>query len=647
MRGQTLILLLATIAFSGFAQIPDTLSPEKKVRWKIERMRKEKQALVSEDFQSTLNSITDMASKRIPFITQKELRRGIADTATVVYVNEGLRSGTFRYDPNSKSPDDSSMVIISGKRRYLRDDGGCLRPEWFGANPNDENDDADAIQKMMNAVPVTGAILKFANGVYYVGKQVNYKAVSKAPKWYFKVIMEGAGVGRTQIFGKVGFAGDMFVINTGAPSGQAKDNYITIQNIEFRANTARRILYGTEIVSLKIYDCMFMGGEDCGIEIGAEATKVPGGYSVYMKNNYHNGQAYGAGQVNALLRLNNCRFFVIDGMESDGGKYSVEMLGPCDKNIFVNCKLEGAKRAAIYSNNLTGGGGENQILNSTLNPYVGIESKALFDGESNCIEIISKAGGNAFNTIRGNLLLCNSLDLLPFIGKVTNSFGKFIAAPDINTHGVVGSSSGAVGYLAGFDQKSSKIIIQVTSGKFTVGETVKQRTTNATAVISALIPKHSHAIKLTGGGGTNIISNNRIRQLPEYGIYNESNDNIITGNAIEALNGVYSTTQSGVIVSDNSFYSPGGTAVTRVNGVLNYSNNRVLIGKLSGVSELYLSSDGGMIKGDIFVEGKSNLKGAITAPSLPEYSNNEAAKAAGLENGALYRTATGEVRVKY
>jgi hypothetical protein len=647
MRGQTLILLLITIAFSGFAQVPDTLSPERKVRWKIERMRKEKQALVSEDFQSTLNSITDMASKRIPFVTQKELRRGIADTATIVYVNEGLRSGTFRYDSNNtKSPDDSSMVIISGKRRYLREDSGFLRPEWFGANPNDENDDADAIQKMMNAVPVTGAILKFANGVYYVGKQVNYKAVSKAPKWYFKVIMEGAGVGRTQIFGKVGFAGDMFVINTGAPSGQAKDNYITIQNIEFRANTARRILYGTEVTSLKIYDCMFFGGEDCGIQIGIDGANAPGGYSVYFKNNYHNGQAYGSGQINTLLRLNNTRFFVIDGMESDGAKYSIEMLGPSDKNIIVNSKLEGAKRAAIYMNNTIGGGGENQILNSTLNPYVGIEAKALFDGESNCIEIVSQGGGNTFNTIRGNLLLCNPLSVLPVVATGADIRGKFTIASADNVH-IVGRTSKAEGYIAGHNLITGKIIIYSLKGKFLEGETILQKTTNASAKISRFVTNHSHAIKLTGGGGTNIVAENRIRQLPEYGIFNESNNNVIIGNAIEAFNGIYSTSGSGAIVADNSIFSPGGTAVTRVNGVLNYSNNRILGGGLSGVSESYLLINGGTISGDIVVDGKSNFKGGVITAALPVYSDNAAAKAGGLVNGTLYRTPTGELRVKY
>lgn len=647
MKRPVLTLLLFCLSISLFGQGADTLTPEKKARWRINKFSTGTKENAPVDLRGAFNAVTDMALKRTPFLSVKELRKGLADTAAVVFINEGLRSGIFRYDPkNVKDSDDSSMVLVSGKRRYIREEVGFLKPEWFGADPTDELDDADAIQKMMNAVPASGAILKFANGEYYIGKQINYKAVSKAPKWYFKVIMEGAGVGRTQIFGKVGFKGDMFVINTGAPSGQSKDNYITIQNIEFRANTAKRILYGTEVTSLKIYDCMFFGGEDCGIQLGIDGANAPGGYSVYFKNNYHNGQAYGGGQINSLLRLNNTRFFVIDGMESDGGKYSIEMLGPSDKNIIVNCKLEGAKRAAIYINNTIGGGGENQILNSTLNPYVGIEAKALFDGENNCIEIVSQGGGNAFNTIRGNLLLAPTLADMPIVASSSEAKGNFTVASASNFY-VTGQKSGAVGYVSGYNSGNNKIVINSVTGKFVENEIVVQASTRASTRINKFIVNHSHAVKLTGGGGTNIIAENRIRQLPEFGIYNESNNNVIIGNAIEALNGIFSTSQSGAIVSDNSIFSPGGVAVTRVNGVLNYSNNRILGGKLTGISETYLQATGGTISGEVNFMGKSNLNGEITAPSLPVYSDNAAATAGGLTKGALYRTSTGDVKVKY
>ena len=646
MKKLFLFLFLLTAYFPVLSQSADTLSPEKKARWKIRKMAENRTpANAQSDLTNVLNSVADMAARRIPFLSQAELRKGQGDTARIVYINEGMRSGTFRYDPkNQKDTDDSSMVIVSGKRRYVREDIGYLRPEWFGANPLDKLDDAPAIQKMLNQATIDGLTVEFDKGNYFIGSTITLKNVSQAPEFNNKLFINGKGAARTNIVGLPGFKGDLFFINTGA-NGMGKSNFVTIQNIQFSANQAARILYGTHVVALKIYDCIFSGGEDCGIQIGTQGGGES--YSVYMKNNYHNGQAYGAGQIPALMRLYSARMFVIDGMESDGGRYSIEMIGNSDKNIIVNCKLEGAKRAAIYMNNTGGGGGENQILNNTINPYIGIEAKGLFDGESNCIEVISQSGANAFNTIRGNLLLSNTTTQLPFIATVTNYTGKFIAGASLENYGVVGQSSGAVGYMAGFDDKSKKLIIQVVSGTFKQGEVIKQRTTNAKAVASALITKHSHAIKLMGGGGTNIVAENRVRGYPEYGIYNESSDNIIIGNAIEAQNGIYSTSTAGALVADNSIYSPNGTAVHRVNGILSYSNNRILAGNLIGVSDLYLPAAGGTVTGNLSVTGSSTLGGAILASALPVHANNEAAKAAGLVNGALYRTATGEVRVTF
>jgi hypothetical protein len=564
-------ILVGKLAFSTFSPTEDSLSNEE--------MRV---ALVNPHY--------------LPYMTLDEFRAGgVSDTAKVIYINEGLRSGIFKYSPGNTSPDDNSLVIVSGTLRYVREDVGYYRPEWFGANPDDQQDDADAIQNMFNKVPNKGITFKFSNGTYFVGKQINFKALLQTGpdsiKWYFKVNIVGAGVGRTQIFGKTGFTGDMFVINTGKNSGSSKDNYITIEKIEFRANQAKRILYGTEVTSLKIYDCMFFGGEDCGIQIGKDGVDESAGYSVYFHNNYHSGQKYGGGQINSLLRLKNCRFFVIDGMEADGGKYNIEMLGSSDKNTIINSKLEGAKKAAIFINNVNvvgtggGGGGENQILNSTLNPYAGIYPSTSFDGSVSCIEVVSNGGGTAFNTIRGNLLHGPPLSSLPLTATVSNiAGGTFTWGADV-VNNVSGQTSGATGYLEGINLSTNKILIHTLTGTFVSGETILQPSKNASATIGNFVTNHSYGIKLSGSGGTNIIADNRIRTLPEYGIYNESDNNVIVNNAVEASNGIYSTSNAGALVDNNSIYSPGGAAVTRVNGTINYSNNRILGGSLVGITE--------------------------------------------------------------
>jgi hypothetical protein len=135
-------ILFILFSFTAFSQTPDTLTPEKKARYKISRIRDNAvRAITPTDFRGALNGIADMAASRTPYVTLKELREGKADTARVVVIVDKYKSGTFVYDKDDiSSPDDDGFVIVSGTRRYIRS-ANELSPSYFGAKMDGVSDD--------------------------------------------------------------------------------------------------------------------------------------------------------------------------------------------------------------------------------------------------------------------------------------------------------------------------------------------------------------------------------------------------------------------------------------------------------------------------------------------------------------------------
>ena len=636
-------MLFSALSYTSYAQVPDTLTPEKKVRYRINQIKEKKTDLRSDNaINNALLELTNFASNRIPFVTMKQLRAGKADTSQIVQITDANKEGLFKYNPISIAPDDSAMVIKNGNRRYERI-YEYLRPEYFGANSLDNGDDAPAFQKMFNSITKKGADIRLSAGEYIIGSKVDFKSPTGAPAWFYKTTMQGAGMGSTKISGKPGFTGDMFVMNTGKASGKEKDALVKISDIYFSANTAGRILFATEAVSIKIYDCRFDGGEICGIQFGVPGG-APGGYNCQLRNTYHNGGSYGqVAQIPALVKMYSCRFFTIDNFESDGGKYGIMIISG-DKNIITRHKIEGTKRAGIFIDNENGGGGENSILYGTINPYAGLEKKALFDGEINGIEINSRMGANSGNSIMGNLMLGPTTSVLPRVFILSKTTGNFDPAAYLETHGVVGQKSGAVGYLEGYDPVLHKAVIQTTKGSFQVGEVIKQRTTNAQGVVNSIGVSHSNAIKLTGVAGYSIIANNRFRVGAEIAINNQQNNNIITGNWIEATaKGIYTTSPEGTTITSNQFSVPSGIAVENTGGSIQYSNNTVLAGTLANIRESYLTNNGGEITGNVTLSGSetniNNLK--LTSNAYPSGENYT--KDLGSYNNAFRKIVSGTV----
>lgn len=148
-------------------------------------------------------SLTDSLN-HIPYLTIAQLRNGAADHHDIVYINDGLRSGTFQYDANDTSTaDDGSMVIVSGSRRYKRE-SNFVTLEMFGAK-GDYNylnktgsDDTEAIQKALNYCSKSGTEIKLLAGKKYLTHTLYlYKDSVKNPGYQSRP-------GRVKITGQAG-----------------------------------------------------------------------------------------------------------------------------------------------------------------------------------------------------------------------------------------------------------------------------------------------------------------------------------------------------------------------------------------------------------------------------------------------------------
>jgi|SRR5215217_1259728 len=114
--------------------------------------------------------VKELVSDKIPALTISELRSGKADTAKVINITDEGKSGIFKFSPNTNLPDDSSMVIISGGRKYIRPYEGVINPKWFGAKADGVTDDIKSISKALKFANDNSSVseINFTEGVYLV-----------------------------------------------------------------------------------------------------------------------------------------------------------------------------------------------------------------------------------------------------------------------------------------------------------------------------------------------------------------------------------------------------------------------------------------------------------------------------------------------
>lgn len=554
----------------------------------------------------------------IPVLSAHQLRNGKADTAQIVFINEGLRSGLFRYNNlNSTSPDDSSLVIRFQNRRYERIFTN-ITPEYFGADPNDMADDGPALQKALNSATVKGIKIVLSAGTYLSSIQLNPKVVIPAPVYGYKLTIEGAGSGLTSI--KALHNLDIINMTQGNQAFAGRQSDIIIKDIHLDGNSlAAHCINLEHIANFKLLDCKISGAIQSNLKIGSEKSE---NYGIDIIRCYSSGGTVNESHNNAGIELINARYVYIDRFTTDGSKYGIYMIG--DKSFITNCHLEGSKVACIYIKGT--GGGEHKISNNMFNPYVGYETSAKFEGKIEGLHIEGTSGGSACNIIYGNVFLVPSPSSLPLKFKVSKANMSLRANPGLT---ITGMSSGAKGKLLGFDPISKRALIDITSGNFKAGEVIKQGSTDGICTLDSFSSSISHAISIIGTSWNNIISNNQIRMNPTVGIYMTGSNNIVSNNSIEAITSIYKDAPF-VILTGNILISQNNVALNNVSGEVEASGNKYF-GKIIGMttSENIGFSDDNKKNQSPDLKIGVNSKGQIVAPDMPT-------SAKGLTSGALW-----------
>lgn len=144
------------------------------------------------------------AINQVPSATMAQIRAGLVDGYHVVYLDEGLQSGIFKYDySDTTTVDDSAMTIVSGLRRYRRETT-YVTLEMFGARGDYDyvtkagTDDTGPIQKALNYCSKQGTEIKLLAGKKYLTHTLYlYKDSLKNPGYQAKP-------GRIKITGQAG-----------------------------------------------------------------------------------------------------------------------------------------------------------------------------------------------------------------------------------------------------------------------------------------------------------------------------------------------------------------------------------------------------------------------------------------------------------
>ncbi|KQS33279.1 hypothetical protein ASG33_04140 [Dyadobacter sp. Leaf189] len=108
------------------------------------------EGIASEDVESGARVAATAAVNYIPYLTIAQLRAGVADTASSVFITDEGRSGLFKYNRTSTAVDDGAMTIVAATRRYERVYEGAVNVRWFGVVADGTNDQSAAIQKMLD-----------------------------------------------------------------------------------------------------------------------------------------------------------------------------------------------------------------------------------------------------------------------------------------------------------------------------------------------------------------------------------------------------------------------------------------------------------------------------------------------------------------
>jgi hypothetical protein len=544
--------------------------------------------IASKDSVGSQARLAVLTPKYVPYMTQAELRAGYADSVNVVYINEGLRSGIFQYKVgDTTTPDDSSMVLVCGTRRYFRENLGVIRPEWFGAIPSDGVDDYVPTQKALNYIAsVKGGHLQFSVGKYDIGNTlVAKRVISEDPpyaKLNYRLLITGKGKGTTTLEDRISLVGKTMIdvsFKTGIDDATANNSYFEVSDMTINGHFADRVIRMNAVIDVKLSNLIVAGGIISNTEIGDETTT---NYAAIVEGCYFNAGTYKSGHSLYLLNIKSI-YAIIDKCTFDGGGYGIH--SSAASIVVTNCNIEGSKIAAIYGKST--GGGNCIIKGNSLRPYGGFETAGQFTGSMTGIHLEATAtGGASYNNIVSNNISVPGPTGNPTVVTLSNITGMFVGQSSETENQVTGSVSGATARVLGFNASTSSVVLGlINNGPFIPNETLTQTitisgvTTTATGKMVSKVTNYSYGIKLVGSNG-NVVTGNTIRGGQNWSVHNTGIGTLISSNLIEtALGGVYNSGSCKLIA--NSITT--GTCIEDVSGGVTWTDN-IYTGTLIGVS---------------------------------------------------------------
>lgn len=520
-----------------------------------------------------LDSMSVNYTSRLKFGSAATLR-ATPETISSYRLAAGMASGNFVADPTDvTTADDSVMTIIKSGMRYKRIDWDAVRPEWFGAIPGDAIDDYAAIQRCLNLAGSKGLKVLLSNGTYLISNTLKPKKING--KTQYKIAFVGQGKGNTVLKGTTGIAGkNLIELLPEVGDGFREYSYIHIEGIEFEANGADRALYIDNFIGLQIFNCLFKGGKINCVRLGSGSLSYENFFS-YIQYCYFNAANPNGAHTETLLKM-QVRFPEVHNVAMDGGYYGLEEEGGQLK--LAGSTFEGQKGASVYTHG--NGGGEHQITNNSLRPYVGYEAGGLFDGTMSCLRISGSSGGQTKNSISDN-----SFYLGPPAdhGKVLIvSAGTYLTSPNQSIQKITGGTSGATAAVIGFNSVANRLVLaNITGGPFVVGETITQAVSGATGTITSIPDIHTYGLELLNDGGLNAITANTF-DGPEYCLRINNNNSVIGSNIIQSsLGGILLNGHA--TVTGNYIYA-GGIAFKKTAGIVTFQGNSIESGTLDGIA---------------------------------------------------------------
>lgn len=397
-----------------------------------------------------------------------QFRNGYIHNDSSFFIENGLRSGVFKYDrKDHTSEDDSSMVIKVGNKRFVRQFEGPVNVQWFGAKGDGISNDFDALNQALFYASKKSDSVFLPKSIYFV-KVKGPLTIEKGIKFYgergtvinldsdtpnYSSFINNNGnditISTLQIqrvadypfvlfpirsFKNIRF--ENIVINGNKEKfttsychafqlgvNEGKTTGVILKNCWVKGCKFGLFMTNTSssaIQDVLITDCKFESNLSTDLEFNSPNGSISN-INIY-NNTFSGGKAFGVGMAhvaNAKVFNNHFKDYDLEAIHIEDYSKNITIC----KNIFISCSLlknayiqiiSGTENVKVLNNNFDGS--ENRVPNQVINVQTGGTGQTAGDREvipPNNIEIT----GN-------QIILAPSLNGI-YLEKVDSSLIKY------------------------------------------------------------------------------------------------------------------------------------------------------------------------------------------------------------------------------